>query len=78
MSQEFWKKWSKIYLPALVPRLKWTKPGKDFKVGDLVLLKVTDMIKNQWSRARITKILPNKDGFVRCVEVTKSDKSTYL
>ena len=36
------------------------------------------MVKNQWSRWRVHKIIPNKDGKVRCLEIRKSDGSVLL
>ena len=73
MAQDFWLQWQRIYLPTLVPRKKWNKPRPNFKEGDLILLKESSIVKNQWSRGRIYRILPNKDGKVRCVEIIKPD-----
>ena len=36
------------------------------------------MVKNQWSRGRVHKIIPNKDGKVRCLEIRKPDGSVLL
>ena len=36
------------------------------------------MVKDQWFRGRIVKLLPNKDGKVRCLEVRKPDGSVVL
>ena len=46
---------------------------KNFKVGDLVLLKDYNMVKNQWSRGRTEKVLPNQDGKVRFLELRRPD-----
>ena len=73
MAQDFWHSWQRIYLPTLIPRKKWTFPQVNFKVGDLILLRDYNMVKKQWSRGRISKIIPNKDGKVRCLEVTRPD-----
>ena len=35
-------------------------------------------MKNQWFRGRVVKVLPNKDGKVRCLEVRKPDGSVLL
>ena len=50
----------------------------NFKVGDLVLLRDYNTVKNQWSRGRISKIILNKDGMVRCLEVRKPDGAVLL
>jgi hypothetical protein len=52
MAQDFWLQWQRIYLPTLVPRKKWNKPQPNFKEGDLILLKDSSIVKNQWSRGR--------------------------
>ena len=39
LAQEFWSRWSKEYLQQLQARIKWTRPKRNFKVGDVVLLK---------------------------------------
>ena len=69
MAQDFWLQWQQIYLPTLVPRKKWNKPRPNFKGVELILSKESRVVKNQWSRGRIYRILPNKDGKVRCVEI---------
>ena len=38
-----------------------------------MLLREYNMVKNQWSRGRVNKVLPNQDGKVRCLEVRKPD-----
>ena len=52
---------------------KWNSPQPNFKEGDLILLKDFTMVKNQWSRGRIHKVIPNKDGKVRCLEIKRPD-----
>ena len=42
------------------------------------MLRDSNIIKNHWGRARIVKIFPNADGFVRCIELIKPDRSTCL
>ena len=73
MTQEFWGRWHRVYLPTLIPHKKWNFPRENFKVGDLVLLKEFNIVKNQWSRGRVNKVLPNQDGKVRCLEIRRPD-----
>ena len=75
MAQDYWLKWQRIYLPTLVPRKKWNYSKPNFKEGDLILIKDFSMVKNQWSRGRICKIILNKDGKVRCLEIKKPDET---
>ena len=62
----------------LVLRQKWQLDIKNFKVGDLVLLKTTNFGKNQRDPARISDIFPGRDGKVRCIELRKPDGSLWL
>ena len=78
MAQDFWKDWLKIYLPMLTPHKKWFVPKKNFAIGNLVLLRESNLVDNQCSKARITKVFPNRDGKVRCVELVRPDKAVYL
>ena len=78
MAQDFWLRWQRIYLPTLIPRKKWNSPQQNFKEGDLILLKDFNMVKNQWSRGRVYKVIPNKDGNVRCLEIKKPDGNILL
>ena len=78
MAQDFWLRWQRIYLPTLIPRKKWNSPQQNFKEGDLILLKDYNMVKNQWSRGCVHKVIPNKDGKVRCLEIKKRDGTILL
>ena len=51
---------------------KWSKQRPNFK-GDLILLKDSSIVKYQWSCGRLSKIIPNKDGKVRCLEIIRPD-----
>ena len=69
MAQGYWHKWQRIYLPTLIPRKKWNSTQTNFKLGVLILLKNFTMLKNQWSRGRVYRVIPNKDGIVCCLEI---------
>ncbi|XP_077986278.1 uncharacterized protein LOC144440773 [Glandiceps talaboti] len=43
LSELFWKRWTKEYLPALQERQKWLKVKKNLKIGDIVLVKDENM-----------------------------------
>ena len=60
-------------MPTLILHKKWNFPRDNFKVGDLVLLREYNIVKNQWSQGRVSKVLPNRDGKVRCLEIRRPD-----
>ena len=73
VTESFWKRWRKEYLPNLTSRGKWTVETAPVKKGDLVLLTESCWNRGVWQLARITNVMPGKDGIVRVVELkTKS------
>lgn len=40
------------------------KTRKDFKVGDIAIVLMTDIRREKWQRGRILEIYPGKDGHV--------------
>jgi len=67
MFQHFWKRWSQEYLTRLQQRPKWIEPKKNFAVGDIVLMKDSNIMELKWKLGRITKIHPGSDDRVRVV-----------
>ena len=69
----FWKRWIREYIPILQKRQKWLQPKRNVAVGDLVLLTDSSMPRNMWLMGKVVKIVPDKRGLVRRVQVrTKS------
>ncbi|XP_022168208.1 uncharacterized protein LOC111032244 [Myzus persicae] len=70
--QHFWKRWSTEYLPQIQKRGKWTKPTKNFQVGDLAILKDDLLPPIHWNLVRVVKVHPGLDQIVRAVTVLNS------
>ena len=69
MSDLFWKRWIKEYLPLLQERQKWSSVKRNFVPGDIVLI-VDDLApRNSWLTGRIVKTIPDKRGLVRLVRI---------
>ncbi len=69
LADTFWKRWREEFLSTLQPRKKWQKNKPNPQVGDVVLLKDTQVTRNDWPLGVITETMPSKDGKVRKVEV---------
>ena len=69
LSDIFWKRWSKEYLPLLQRMQKWLDPQRNLAVGDVVLVFMENSHRNSWPLGRVVDVLPDKKGFVRRVKV---------
>lgn len=73
LTNHFWKRWKKEYVPLLQQRHKWTSVKRNLKVDDLVL--ITDSVepRSKWLLGRVTRVNVGRDNHVRSAEVrTKS------
>ena len=69
LSNEFWKKWQREYVNILQSRRKWTRSSPNLEVGNIVLIKTSDLPKGQWPLGIIKRTFPGIDNLVRKVEV---------
>lgn len=69
MSNLFWKRWVKEYLPQLQERQRWATASRSFAEGDVVLLVDDCAPRNSWIMGRITEVFPDKMGHVRRVRI---------
>lgn len=69
ISDLFWKRWIKEYLPQLQERQKWTKVKRNFIPGDIVLIMDDSAPRNSWIVGRITETMPDRNGLVRQVRI---------
>ncbi|XP_070402814.1 uncharacterized protein [Nothobranchius furzeri] len=74
LANQFWARWSREYLPSLQQRQKWTVPRRNLQVGDLVLLRDKQTVRNCWPLAVVRATFPGKDGHVRKVELKTADQ----
>ena len=68
-ADQFWRRWRREYLPAILQRQKWTARQSNFEVGDMVLLVDDSQPRNRWLLGRINGVLPDRHGLVRQVTV---------
>ena len=69
ISDLFWKRWTKEYLPQLQERPKWIKIKRNFIPGDIVLIMDDSAPRNSWIIGRITETMPDRNGLVRQVRI---------
>ena len=77
LTNHFWTRWQKEYLPTLTIRPKWNKEQRNMQVGDLVQIIDNNIPRGMWNLARVNKVYEGDDNRVRVVEV-KSSSGTYV
>ena len=75
IANEFWSCWRKEYLQSLQERQKWTSKRRNFRVDDIVLLKQSDVPRNQWSMGKVIDINNDRKGFVQSVTLKISERA---
>ena len=75
LSNLYWTRWTREYLPLLQKRQKWHQPKRNMSVGDIVLI-ADNTPRNVWPMAKVTEVHHDKKGLVRVV--TLKTKSSTL
>ena len=73
LSDVFWKRWIKEYLPALQTRQRWQRQTRNLNANDIVLVADENIPRGQWPLGRVTEVIKGRDGLVRkCVVRTRN------
>ena len=67
LSDQFWRRWVREYLPTLQLRQKWLRPQRNLQNGDVVLIMDENTPRKNWRMGR-----KRKDGLVRAARVKTS------
>ncbi|XP_067279206.1 uncharacterized protein [Pseudorasbora parva] len=76
LADTFWKRWRGEYLSSLQSRRKWTENRPNIKVGDVVLLKDSQVQRNEWPVGLVVNTIPSQDAKIRKVEVKVAKQGT--
>jgi hypothetical protein len=69
LSNIFWKRWLKEYLPSLQARQKWCSQLRNLMVGDLVFMCDEGYPRGKWPLAKVVEVIYDLDKNVRRVIV---------
>ena len=69
LSNTFWDRWRKQFLPTLQACNKWQSSHPSMEPGSVVLLKNSQAPRNEWPLGLLTQTFPSKDGTICRVEV---------
>ena len=78
LANEFWDRWRKEVLRSLQKRQKWNVERRNFQVGDLVLIRDDDVVRNHWPRGIVVETFPDSEGLVRTVNLRVANSSTIV
>ena len=73
LAQEFWSRWRKEYVSSLHELQKWYRKGRNFRVGDFVLLVDNNVARGCWKRGIVTDVVLSDDNCVRQVFVRTAE-----
>ena len=77
ITEDFWRSWRRDYVHSLQQRYKWSSQQPNMKVGDIVLLKNSNLPPAKWELGRIIECNPGNDKIVRVVKV-KTANSEFV
>ncbi|VDI06964.1 Hypothetical predicted protein [Mytilus galloprovincialis] len=69
LANEFWSRWRKEFLSNIQSRQKWIAPKRNLSVGDIVMIKDDNLVRNMWRLGRICKTFIDDDNLVRKVRL---------
>ena len=73
LTQQFWRRFLREYVPTLMRRSKWQTKGRQLMEGDVVLLVDFTSPRGKWQLALVKEVYPGVDGIVRNVLVKTKD-----
>jgi len=66
----FWKRWTRDYFPTLLVQQKWHTSHRNVRVGDVVLIQDSNLIRGKWKLGQVIRADPSlRDGYVRNVDI---------
>lgn len=69
MRQHFWMRWQHEYISELQHRTKWRNPDVTLRIGDMVIIKESNLPPLKWKIGRIHDLHLGKDGIARVADV---------
>ena len=69
ISNMYWNRWLKEYIPRLTPLSKWTRQTRNFKIGDLVIIKLKYITQNHWPLGQVVETFVGNNDIIPSVKV---------
>jgi hypothetical protein len=74
LTELFWNKWMRYYVPELQGRTKWRREKYNLKTGDVVLVSDVQSYRNLWPIGLVVEAKKDEDGLVRTVTIRTRGK----
>ena len=72
-TRDVWRRWIREILPTLGRRSKWIHDGREYIVGDAVLVMDKNLPRYKWIPGKITQVFHGRDNRVRVVKILTED-----
>lgn len=69
ISDLFWKRWLREYLPLLQERQRWNKERRSLMSGDIVLITDPTAPRSSWLLGKVLQTYPDRKGLVHSAQV---------
>jgi len=69
LSDLFWHRWIREYLPLLQERQRWSKDKRSFIIGDIVIVADSTAPRGSWLLGKVLQTFPDSQGLVRSVKI---------
>lgn len=69
LADQFWQRWQVECMHTFQARQKWLKNNRQFKKGDVVLMRDEFLHRNQWPLPVVTETFESTDSYIRKVEM---------
>ena len=76
ITDQFWTVWLKLYFPSLLIMQKWHTAQRNMEVGDICLLKDSNVFRGEWRLCEVTKAMKDEKNKVRNVQVLVKPKQS--
>ncbi|XP_043482815.1 uncharacterized protein LOC122511551 [Leptopilina heterotoma] len=72
LSEEYWKRWIREYLPTMISRKKWQEDSHPIKTGEVVVITDRRFPRNTWLKEIVEQTYPGLDKRVRVAKIRTS------
>ncbi len=69
ISDLFWRRWVREYLPLLQERQKWNHKKRSLVAGDIVVIMDSSAPRGSWLLGKVLEVFSDKKGLVRSVKL---------